>query len=279
MTTPIPIPDVPPAQASEFLCGPWASPADVPEKWRPRVSTNQWIVTLGLAAEILFQLSGHRWRGVGCADRMELRSYPDSIGMGTYPMGFRCGCWLPTGRPGSVADAWNSSAVWRGSHPSPTAVLIEDDATAVTEVKLGDGTVLAASAYRLLKNGYLERTDGKGWSLCGEEGPTLISYTKGVNPPAGGIAACVNLAIEFVRSWCGDQGCAIPANATQVTRQGISITMDPSVFLKEMRTGVPIVDTWLNAVNPPMRSGGRRSYQGSVWTPDIPTGTRIGPLP
>lgn len=282
MTTPLPIPDVPPAQASAILCGPWAAPSDIAEKWRSRASNNQWLVILDLASELLYQLSGHRWRGEGCTDRMVLRSRPETIGSVDWPyqdLG-ACGCWMMAPGLGYVttyADAWLFNAGWHGVHPRPTAVQLEADATAVTEVKLSDATVLDPAVYELSASGWLTRIDGKGWPLCGTEGPTTITYAKGLAPPAGGISACVNLAIELVRSWCGDQGCAIPANATQVTRQGIAITMDASAFLKDRRTGVPIVDLWIESVNPRRKSGTRPIREATVWSPDLPTGTRIGP--
>lgn len=281
MTNPLPIPDVPPAQASEILCGPWASPSNVPEKWRQRVSDNQWLVILEMAGEILYRLTGHRWRGIGCTERMELRSRPETVGSADWPYSpWTCGCWAVApgyGYATTYADAWLFNTAWQGLHPRPTAVQLESDATAVTEVKLGDGTVLDPSEYRLSLSGWLTRIGGKGWSLCGSDGPTLITYTKGVAPPAGGTAACVNLAIELVKSWCGDAGCAIPPNATQITRQGISISLDASQFLKDHRTNVPIVDMWIESVNPRRKDGSRPIREAAVWSPDMPTGTRIGP--
>lgn len=284
MTTPVPlpIPDVPPAQASSILCGPWAAPSDVPEKWRQRASTNQWLVILMMASELLYQLSGHRWRGAGCHEAAEIRTRPLAVGEGTWPFQDigACGCWIQA--PGlsyatNMADAWLFNAAWRGAHPRPIAVELDPSATAVTSVTLGDGTLLDPSRYELLASGWLQRTDGAGWSGCGDEGPTTILYDRGHLPPVGGISACVTLAIEFVRSWCGDQGCAIPANASTITRQGITVTMDVSKFLEEQRTGVPTVDMWLESVNPRRKNGTRPRRMASVWSPDLPTATRIAP--
>lgn len=280
MTTPIPIPDVPPAQASEILCGPWASPSDVPEKWRSRISEGQWVTVLGLAGELLYRLTGYRWRGTGCSDRMLLRSRPPSVGAGEWPfLSTACGCWeLVAGWGWSNNPAgWMTAPGWGGGHPRTMAVQLEPDARVITRVELGDGSDLDPTAYRLTAAGWAERTDGQAFALCGSEGPTTIHYDKGQAPPAGGVAACVNLAIELVRSWCGEAGCAIPPNASTITRQGITITMDPSAFLKEKRTGVPIVDLWIEAVNPRRADGTRPTRGGSVWSPDIPVGTRIGP--
>lgn len=284
MTTPVPlpIPDVPPAQASQVLCGPWASPSDVPEKYRERASTNQWLYLLEMAGELLYQLSGHRWLGSGCTAQAEIRSRPTAVGAGQWPFQDigSCGCWRVQpgyGYAAAYADAWFFDRSWRGAHPAPVAVLLDPQASSVTSATTADGVLVPPEAYELTEAGWLQRLDGKGWSGCGASGPTVIEYAKGRVPPTGGVAACVQLAIEFLRSMCGEQGCAIPQNATQITRQGMTISMDVSAFLKEGRTGVPMVDLWINSVNPARKSGTRPNRQASIWSPDIPAATRIAP--
>lgn len=279
MTTPLPIPDVPPAQTSQVLCGPWATPSNVPEKWRDRVSAPQWETILNMAAELLYRLTGHRYRGAGCLERMVLRSRPPSVGTGDWPfLSTACGCWqLMSGWGWSSNPAGWVVGPYSGVHPQPMAIQLDPDATAITRVELANGDDLDPAAYRLSASGWAERTDGAGWSMCGVFGPTTIHYDKGLAPPAGGVAACVNLAIELVRSWCGEPGCAIPPNTSTITRQGMTIQLDASAFLKEQRTGVPIVDLWIESVNPRRANGTRPTRGGSVWSPDIPTGTRIGP--
>jgi hypothetical protein len=279
---PLPIPDVPPAQASQILCGPWASPSDVPEKYRDRASTNQWLYLLQMAGELLYQLTGHHWLGASCDAQAEIRSRPTAVGVGAWPFQDvgACGCWRLQpgyGYAAAYADAWFYDRLWGGRHPAPVSVLLDPAATAVTSVTTTEGVVVPADAFRLDGSGWLQRTDGGHWSACGVEGPTLIEYAKGRVPPGGGVAACVQLAIEFLRSMCGEQGCAIPQNATQITRQGVTISMDFSSFLKESRTGVPMVDLWINSVNPARKSGSRPQRPASVWTPDVPTATRIAP--
>lgn len=283
MTNPLPIPDVPPAQASQILCGPWAAPSDIPESWRTRATDNQWLVILTMAAELLYQLTGHRWLGAGCHETAEIRSRPLAVGQGAWPFSDigACGCWYLSGYLSGYtavgyADAWLINATWRGVHPRPIAVDLGPSVTAITSVTLHDGTVLDPTAYELTRAGWLQRKDGKGWSGCGDEGPTTVVYSRGINPPTGGISACVQLAIELVRSWCGDQGCAIPPNASSVTRQGITVTLDVSKFLEERRTGIPAVDLWIESVNPRRgKNGQRRDRAAGVWSPDIPTATRI----
>lgn len=284
MTIPIPIPDVPPAQASTILCGPWASPSDIPETYRGRLTDPQWLTVIMMASELLYLLTGRRWRGAGCHETAEIRTRPLAVGAGSWPFADigACGCWMLGIDPAMTsvvgyADAWTVNALWHGQHPRPVAVELDPSATAVTSVTLKDGTVLDPSAYELTAAGWLQRIDGKGWAGCGVEGPTTVLYDRGRNPPVGGIAACVQLATELVRSWCGDQGCAIPQNASTITRQGVTISLDVSKFLDEKRTGVPAVDLWIESVNPRRKNGSRPRMAASVWTPDIPTATRIAP--
>jgi hypothetical protein len=45
--------------------------------------------------------------------------------------------------------------------------------------------------------------------------------------------------------------CRLPGNVTKVIRQGVQVEMaDPATIFAEWRTGLPMVDMWLAAVNP-----------------------------
>lgn len=128
----------------------------------------------------------------------------------------------------------------------------------ITQVKI-DGTVIAPSEYRLDEGRYLTRLNGANWPSCQdlsladtEEGTFSVSYGYGASPPAEGVAAAAQLGCEIYKS-CEGQECALPIGATRVTRQGISIerqffSRDP--ITKSWRTGMPLVDMFLNAHNP-----------------------------
>jgi hypothetical protein len=89
----------------------------------------------------------------------------------------------------------------------------------------------------------------------------------------GRLAAKV-LARELAKS-CSGLECALPANLTTVTRQGLTATAAAATLdmLREGWTGIPEVDLFLTAV----RKGRRR--RGSVLSPDIkkPVRHTVGP--
>jgi hypothetical protein len=270
MTDPVPVPDGPPANTTAMLCGPWAQPSDIPETYRALLSDNQWRVLIMYASEVLYLLSGSRWLGVGCEATATFVSRPAAIGTGTWPFesDYSCGCWSSGILAGETWYGWGYLVGYAGPHPAPVALKLDGSATAITAVTEGV-TTLDPALYRLSRSGWIERTDGLNWSLCGGRGPTVVSYSRGVAPPLGGVMSVIQFAIELYKQWAGDKSCAIPIRATQVTRQGISITIDPTAWLDKRRTGIPPIDGWLAAVNPKGRTRG-----GSVWSPDIPTGTR-----
>jgi hypothetical protein len=267
MSTPIPLPDVPPAHATQILCAAWAAPSDIPESARVGITDGQWEQVLMMASEILYRLSGYQWRGEGCTATATLRSRPAAIGANdwTHASCGVCECWGYNGySQWTDWSSWGPIAGYGGYHPRPRAVPLEADARAIVEVRSG-GVVLAPTAYRVSRSGWLERIDGDGFAVCGAGGPTEVDYSYGLAPDSSGVRACVLFAMELAKLLCGDDSCAIPATATSVTRQGISIQIDPSGFLDKRRTGLPAVDMWLVSVNPK-----GRTRSGSVWSPDIP---------
>lgn len=113
-----------------------------------------------------------------------------------------------------------------------------------------DGVDLAPTDYSLRNNAYLVRKGGTNWSLH----PTneiVVTYTHGTNPPRAGKAAAVRLANELILWYAGDPQCALPERITSVARQGISYTiLDSQDFIKQGRTGIYSVDSFIAAVNP-----------------------------
>lgn len=98
-----------------------------------------------------------------------------------------------------------------------------------------------------------------------------VSYIWGVNPPAGGRAACVELAQQFLLAWDGDDTCKFPKRVTNITRQGVSWTiLDPQDFLDDGRTGIYTIDLFLKAVNP---DKSRRPAR--IFSPDLPRAQTI----
>lgn len=121
-----------------------------------------------------------------------------------------------------------------------------------------DGVVLDPSAWRVDNMRRLVRLDGGVWPTCQDfaaDPPTwTVTYAPGYPVPSMGQLAAATLACQLARRACGAK-CDLPANATQVTRQGVSITLDPS-----MSTGLWTVDQWIEMINRPV---------SRVWSPDL----------
>lgn len=245
MTTP----DMPQAITSAVLCSPWATPADLPERYRSMESDENWERHLLRASEILWMLSGRRWYGQGCTAVATLRALPRA-GDATWPYHDSwgsCGC---------VTSAYYALS----EHHRPFAIQLPHRARTITSVLI-DGATLAAPSYRLTRAGWLERLDGQGWPMCGDS--TVITYTYGEAPPASGVGAVVEFAIQLYLAEEGDGACQLPLRVQSITREGVSMAMiDPMEFLDKGRTGLYGVDLWLGAVNPKSRT-----QRATVWTP------------
>jgi len=238
------------AAVSAVLCSPWATPADIPQSIKDEMGLTdaQLLDPLVRASEMLWALSGRRWYGAGCTE--EARLVP-AMTVDHHESWGLCGCWdLAPGTPFGHMD-------------QPRSVRLARRAGTITSVTV-DGEVLAPTAYRLSRSGWLERIDGGLWNVCA--GETVIVYTFGQPPPSGGRAAAVQLAIELARDFHNLKGCRLPQRTTSVTRQGVTIDIaDPMEFLKDGGVGIVSVDTWIKSVNP-----GNRAQAGTVWSPDLP---------
>lgn len=215
---------------------------------------------LAIAQEVLYRLSGERYPGL-CTDvvrpcgqvaagwRQRWASNGGTLTDWRWNRGW--------GRCGHAADACGSSTLPRvplGRYPvaSIDAVWI-------------DGDVLDPSAYAVEDRRYLVRVDGDGWPCCQRldldyltaDDTFAVEVTYGRAPDAAAVGALMTYAPEVILALCpGDTDCRLPARVQSITRQGITATIiDPLDFLDEGRTGIPVIDAWLKAVNPKGRRG------------------------
>lgn len=253
------------APVSDVLCSSWANFVDVPTRLRERLPTlteAEWQDNLMLASELLWMMSGRRWYGEGCTETALLRSNPPQQGRGDWPYDASwgsCSCWLwhwNSDTPGPpYAHIAAPYAIQLPRSPITNIVSMTIDGDAFTE-------------YEMLRNGWIERTDGQRWGVC--DGNTLVTYQFGEPPPRAGKNAAIALAFEIGLEQVGDTECRLPSLVTSITRQGLTITRQTANDFEEVRrTGLPEVDRWLAAVNPESRSG-----RGSVWSPDLPSAVR-----
>jgi hypothetical protein len=250
------------APVSDVLCGPWATPSDIPDAVKAELGlTDQQLLSpLMRASEILWMLAGRQWLGEGCIEDATLRSV---AGQGTWPYHKTwgdCGCW-------AWADDLPSRLLFRDHIPMPVSVRLPRSPIGEILSVTVDGVLLASNEYALTRAGWLDRV-GDVWDTCA--GTTVVRYTFGEPPPAGGRDSAVALAVELAKDQYGLDGCRLPKRTTSVQRQGVSITMaDPADFLEKGKTGIMSVDLWLSAVNPQARP-----RRGGVWSPDVPITNR-----
>lgn len=161
-------------------------------------------------------------------------------------------------------------------------------ARSITEVLL-DGDVVDPATYDLRDHQWLVRVPDPAdpntalfWPSCQdmglaptEEGTFEVTYEYGVDVPEAGKLAAKELACSIYRTTCasnaGDLGaCELPTGVVKIEREGITIEL--TGFQKWGRdedgvwiTGLPMVDAFLNAVNP---QGQRK--RSTIWSPDAP---------
>lgn len=126
-------------------------------------------------------------------------------------------------------------------------ILLGDEPIAGVSEVLIDGDVLAGSAYRVDDFERLVRLDGDGWPTCNdlsldstEDGTFEVTFTYGAAIPAEGVL----LASLLACSWASDimaGDCEVPANATNISREGVTIEIQPPT----LTTGVTLLDQWL----------------------------------
>lgn len=219
---------------------------------------------LALAQEVLYRLSGERFPGL-CTDVVRpcgltpgaswtrRALYSSAYGPVWGAWGWRQG-W---GRCGHASDACGVSTL-------PRVALGRVPVVSVDAVWV-DGSLLAASSYRIEDGRYLVRVDGDGWPCCQrldrdyltESSTFAVEFTFGREADAAAVAALMAYAPEVILALCDDTtDCRLPARVQTITRQGVTATVvDPLDFLDNDRTGVVVVDAWLKAVNPRGRRG------------------------
>jgi hypothetical protein len=102
---------------------------------------------------------------------------------------------------------------------------------AVTQVLL-HGSVLATGSYRIDNDRILVRTDGGAWPVCQDmsqpddgDDAWAVTVQFGIPVPTIGRQALGELAVEIAKA-CLGQECRLPANITNLARQGVTIQFD-----------------------------------------------------
>lgn len=146
-----------------------------------------------------------------------------------------------------------------------------------------DGASLPVSGangnnYFVLDQQWLVRTDTSAcWPLCSDQnlapGATdafEVTYLRGRAVPPALATAAGTLACEYAKA-CSNLPCRLPSRVTNVSRQGVSISMtDIQVLLDKGMTGIWEVDQVIAMYNPYGMKGRTRFY-----SPDLQEGRQI----
>lgn len=222
------------------------------------------------AAEVLYGLSGRRF---GLCEltvrpcRTECCAPCDMAG--------------PRWTPVLVGGQWTNVACGRcGDTCSCTKVcevLLPGPIASVTEVKL-DGVIVPPAEYRVDNARTLVRIGEGCWPTCQdmnledtEPGTWSVTYLRGLPVPAGGQNAFAELACELFKACDDDDKCRLPKRVTSISREGVSMVLDPMTFMTEGKTGLYAVDLWLHTVNPQART-----RSAGVYSVDAPRVRRPG---
>lgn len=211
-----------------------------------------------------------------------------------------CRCFvgvLPTGWSGYGFGPWwfdGSGGGWYNEcgdrcgcqSKGSTVVLAGYPVREILDVKI-DGVALDPDTYRLDRRRELVRLAAGSplaqqfWPACQDmtlpedaPGTFAVHYSWGQSPPELGKQAAIQVACEFFKALSGDASCKLPARATKVTRQGITVERIASFaqMWRKGATGLALLDAFIAEVNP---TGTRR--RAAVMSPDLPGfGLRTG---
>jgi hypothetical protein len=235
---------------------------------------------VGMATEVLFDLSGRRYAG---ENRATIRPVyrpvnADTLGMmrHSYSYGGYGG--------GSRAMSAQTAFTTYGNNDPPVIEFDDYPIRSIVEVKI-NGVIIPPDEYYLRGNKELVRmrvsatstpTQQWGWPMAQvqdlpdtEPGTFSITYTYGADPGEGGRGACLQLAEMYACSNLGDKN-RYPERMTSITRQGVSAQVASIVdVMKEGGTGLYVVDMWLKSVNP-----SKQRQRSLVWSPSRPSNRR-----
>ena len=246
-------------------CEPWVSGFDVAEccgvEYAADTGPNL-ERSAHAACELLYLLSGSQ--------------YPGQCEQTFRPCGERI-CAGPWNR-------WEDSQRWGCGCHVMDRIPLAGKATEIVEVTL-DGEIVDPATYALSEGMWLDRVNDPAdpdtplyWPSCedrrkplGEEGTFGITYRYGSPPPVAGMLAAKELGCAVYTSCVSSDPaeCILPAGITQIDRQGLTIRLNGfsawGLTDGKWQTGMPLVDAFLNAVNPKnVRKG-----KAQVWSPDL----------
>lgn len=257
------------------LCSDWITGADVATCCQVEDASDSSVFDFAAeqAQELLFELSGRRFNGI-CEQTVR-------------PCRTTCTCGWQVLSRGHIVWNWNwgwnwGFGPWYGSWTCngdscgclplskvPLAGYVQDIVEVVINGETLDPAKYRVDNHRWLVRQRLNADDDQTavWPGCqsldlppGEPGTWTVTYTYGVDVPAAGRAAAIQLACEIYKG-CHGEECDLPSGTTRVNRLGITVekvaftqwgwtTGKRAGQIKGWNTGMAAVDAFLNAYNP-----------------------------
>lgn len=254
------------------------TPPETIERWRL------------VAAELLYALTGNRF-GPSCPVTVRpcrkqcAEGFSSFLFQGQSVMS--TGPWIPYMRNGEMYNA-SMCGCTSDCHCGPELceVFLPGPVYDIVSVDV-DGAVVDPATYGILDGRFLVRSSatpedaagGNCWPSCqdmslvpGQPNTFTVVYRTGIPLTALGVAALSELTAHYIRG-CDGCGCGVSTNKnlSRLSRQGVDLQfVDPQQVLEDGRTGIPIADQFIHAVNP---GGLPRAMR--VLSPDAPKRPRI----
>lgn len=245
--------------------------ADWPVRWTCDVSTESPTATgiaVTAATSVLWALSGRQFGTCTTTLRPCRRECYDTSWWNSYGLP-----WTTSWDYAGSTYPWFSLGCGgcRGtcSCTEISEVILPSPVQSITTVKL-DGAVAPTGTYRLDNNRLLVRTDGQRWPSCNnltkddtQVGTWSITAVYGQSVPESGSLAVGELACEILRAMRGEE-CRLPPGVTQLTRQGVSISIpDIGSLFRDGKTGLYLADMFIISSNP-----NKLQQRSRIYSPD-----------
>jgi hypothetical protein len=242
-------------------CQPWVDEQTVRDCCTGVAATQDLAYPILVASDVLWRMSGRQFGGLCTQTVRPCSSYSDNgVYLGNY---VGLGGWSEWGWPMWYAGGCTCNRPRECGCSRVSEIQLGASPIAYVSQVLVDGAVLPATRYRVDDRRWLVRlndADGTnpGWQCCQDMNlPTTavdtfaVTFTAGEPPPPSGVMAATELACQIGLACAGASQCRLPQRLQSLTRQGVSASFfDPQDFLTENRTGLYLVDLFLQAVNP-----------------------------
>lgn len=248
-----------PIVVNEDCCPEWNA---LPEAQKQRA--------LKIATDVIWALSGRQY-GICTACVRPCKPFCFSCGTGCS----RPGQWGVRNIMGAYVNEngrWVNCGCGCGYGKCKSSCAVYLDPAPVTEIlSVKINGAVAVGGFQVINGNLLVRSaEGGCLPECNDlsapdtaPGTWSVTYKYGIKVPAVALEMAAIFACEIAKA-CAGQKCRISGRMTSISRDGVSITLDPKTFLDAGLTGLPEVDQWLRSMNP----YGLAS-RSEVWSPDF----------